>query len=87
MLGPCLRAQEDGGRIERFIENHDKSYTIRRRTMETWTSMPDSAAKKVIESVNEMEVVRTKTLEEIEAIRDEKLIEILRLMLPKHPFY
>ena len=87
LLGPCLRAHVAGGGIERFIDNYDQSYSIRWRTMETWTSMPDSAAKKVIESVNEMEVVRTKTLEEIEALRDEKLIEILRLMLPKHPFY
>ncbi len=87
LLGPCLRAHVAGGGIERFIDNYDQSYSSRWRTMETWASMPSLAAKKVMESVNEMEVVRTKTLEEIEALRDEKLIEILRLMLPKHPFY
>ena len=87
ILGPCLRAHVAGGGIEHFIDNFDQSYSSRWKTMETWTSMPYSAAKKVIEGVNEMEVVRKKTMEEIEKLRDEKLIEILKIMLPKHPFY
>lgn len=87
LFGPCLRAHVAGGGIERFIENYAQSYGNRWRTMETWTSIPDSAAKKVIESVNEMKTVRTKTLPEIERLRDEKLFEILRLILPEHPFY
>lgn len=87
LFGPCLRAHVAGGGIERFIENYAQSYGNRWRTMETWTSIPDSAAKKVIESVNEMKTVRTKTLPDIERLRDEKLFEILRLILPEHPFY
>lgn len=87
IFGPCLRAHVAGGGIERFIENYNQSYNSRWRTMETWTSMPYSASKKIVESVNEMRVVHEKTLGEIERIRDEKLIEILRVMLPKHPFY
>jgi len=87
IFGPCLRAHVAGGGIERFIDNYDQSYSSRWRTMETWTSMPCSAAKKVMESVNEMGAVRTKTLGEIERLRDEKLVEILRVMLPRHPFY
>jgi len=87
LLGPCLRAHIAGGGIKRFIENYSRSYTSRWRTMETWTSMPPVAAEKIIESVKEMEVVRTRSLEEIERMRDEKLIEVLRLVTPDHPFY
>jgi hypothetical protein len=54
--------------------------------METWTEIPHSALQKVIKSVNEMEAIRTKPLEEIEILRNEKLIQILKLMR-KHPFY
>jgi len=87
IFGPCLRAHVAGGGIERFIDSYEQSYSSRWRSMEVWTSMPLSAAKKVKESVHEMGAVRTKTLGEIERLRDEKLIEILRVMLPKHPFY
>jgi hypothetical protein len=48
--------------------------------METWTSIPPSAAKKVIRSVREMEVVRTKTLEEIKNWRDEMLVKLLKVI-------
>jgi 3-hydroxypropionate dehydrogenase (NADP+) len=87
VLGPCLRAHIAGGGIERFIEKYSRSYSSRWETMEAWTSLPNTAAEKVIESVNEMKIVRTKTLGEVERLRDEKLVEILRLMQPKHPFY
>jgi 3-hydroxypropionate dehydrogenase (NADP+) len=87
LLGPCLRVHIAGGGIERFIENYGRSYTSRWRTMETWTSIPPVAAEKIIESVKEMKVVRTRSLEEIERMRDEKLIEVLRLVTPNHPFY
>jgi hypothetical protein len=46
--------------------------------METWTSIPPSAAKKVIRGVEEMEGVRTKTLEEIKNWRDRMLVKILK---------
>jgi len=48
--------------------------------METWTSIPPSAAKSIIKGVNEMEVVRTKTLEDIKSWRDEMLVKILKLL-------
>jgi 3-hydroxypropionate dehydrogenase (NADP+) len=87
LFGPFLRAHVAGGGIEQFIKNYTQSYGNRWRTMETWTSIPNSAIKKVVESVREMEAVRKGTLEEIEEIRDEKLAEILALISPKHPFY
>jgi hypothetical protein len=48
--------------------------------METWTSIPPSAAKEIVKEVKEMEVVRTKTLGEITNWRDEMLIRLLNVM-------
>jgi 3-hydroxypropionate dehydrogenase (NADP+) len=80
IIGPFLRIHLAGNGVERFIENYSQSYRNRWETMETWTSIPPSAAKKVIRSVKEMEVVRTKTLEEIKNWRDEMLVKLLKLI-------
>ena len=48
--------------------------------METWTTIPPSAVKKVVNGVNEMDIVLTKTIEEINKWRDEKLIRILKIL-------
>jgi hypothetical protein len=69
-----------GRGIERFIENLSQSYRYRWETMETWTSIPPSAEKKMVRSVKEMEVVRTKTVEEIEKWRDEMLVKLRNTM-------
>src|SRR3990172_5779546 len=66
IIGPFLRIHLAGGGVERFIENFSQSYRNRWETMETWTSIPPDAAKKVIKAAGEMEVIRTKTLEEIQ---------------------
>jgi 3-hydroxypropionate dehydrogenase (NADP+) len=80
IIGPFLRIHLAGGGVERFIENFSRSYRHRWETMETWTSIPPSAAKKVIGGVKEMEVVRKKTLEEIKNWRDEMLIKLLKVV-------
>jgi 3-hydroxyacyl-CoA dehydrogenase len=80
IIGPFLRIHLAGGGVERFIENYSQSYRHRWETMETWTSIPPAAAKKVIRSVKEMEVVRTKTLEEIKNWRDEMLVKLLKVI-------
>ena len=80
IIGPFLRIHLAGDGVERFIENFSQSYRNRWETMETWTSIPPSAAKKVVSSVKEMDVVRTKTLEEIKSWRDQMLVKLLRLV-------
>jgi 3-hydroxypropionate dehydrogenase (NADP+) len=80
IIGPFLRIHLAGGGVERFIETLSQSYHYRWETMETWTSIPPSAEKKMIRSVREMEVVRTKSLEEIEKWRDEMLVKVLHVM-------
>ncbi len=80
IIGPFLRIHLAGGGVERFIENFSRSYRHRWETMESWTSIPPSAAEKVIGGVKEMEVVRKKTLEEIKNWRDEMLVSLLKLV-------
>jgi 3-hydroxypropionate dehydrogenase (NADP+) len=80
IIGPFLRIHLAGRGIERFIENLSQSYRYRWETMETWTSIPPSAEKKMVRSVKEMEVVRTKTVGEIEKWRDEMLVKLRNVM-------
>ena len=80
VIGPLLRIHLAGNGVERFFENYSESYRRRWETMETWTSIPLSAAKKIVESVKEMEVVRTKKLEEIKGWRDQMLVKLLKVI-------
>jgi 3-hydroxyacyl-CoA dehydrogenase len=80
LVGPFLRIHLAGRGIEGFIENYSQSYRYRWETMETWTSIPPSAAKEVVREVREMEVVRTRTLKEITTWRDEMLIKLLKVV-------
>ena len=77
IIGPFLRIHLAGNGVERFIKNYAQSYRNRWETMETWTSIPPSAAEKIIKSVKEREVVRTKGLEEIKNWRDRMLVKLL----------
>jgi len=80
IIGPFLRIHLAGGGVERFFENFSRSYRHRWETMESWTSIPPSAAKKAIGGVKEMEVVRKKTLEQIRSWRDEMLVKLLKVI-------
>ena len=80
IVGPFLRIHLAGDGVERFIENFSQSYRHRWETMETWTSIPPPAAKKIVKSVKEMEVVRTKDLEEIKDWRDQMLVKLLKVV-------
>jgi 3-hydroxypropionate dehydrogenase (NADP+) len=74
IVGPFLRIHLAGDGVERFIENYSQSYRYRWETMETWTSIPPSAAEKIVKGVKEMEMVRSRKLEEIKIWRDEMLV-------------
>jgi 3-hydroxypropionate dehydrogenase (NADP+) len=77
-LGPLLRAHLAGEGIERFFENYSESYRIRWESMATWDSLSSQAAGANIKSIKEMEIVRTKSLAEIKAWRDEMLVKIIK---------
>jgi 3-hydroxypropionate dehydrogenase (NADP+) len=80
IIGPFLRIHLAGNGVERFIENYSESYRHRWETMETWTAIPALAAEKMVKSVNEMGVVRSKSLEEIKSWRDKMLIKLLKVI-------
>jgi len=80
IVGPFLRIHLAGDGVERFIENYSQSYRYRWETMETWTSIPPSAAEKIVKGVKEMEMVRSRKLEEIKVWRDEMLVKLLNVV-------
>jgi 3-hydroxypropionate dehydrogenase (NADP+) len=80
IIGPLLRAYLAGDGIERFIENYSRSYHIRWESMATWNSIPGRAVDATIKSVNEMKLVRTKSLKELKTWRDEMLVKILKVI-------
>ena len=80
LIGPLLRAHLAGDGIERFIQNYSESYRIRWESMATWNCISERAADATIESVNQMKLLRSKSLEEIKIWRDEKLVKILKLI-------
>jgi len=57
-----------------------ESYRLRWESMAAWNSLSDRAAGANIKSINEMEIVRTKSLTEIKARRDEMLVKILKVI-------
>jgi len=80
LLGPFLRIHLAADGVERFFEHLSRSYQYRWETMETWTSIPQSAVKAVVQGVKEIEIVKEKTLEEIKQWRDEMLVKILKVL-------
>jgi len=80
IVGPFLRIHLAGDGVERFIENYSQSYRYRWETMETWTSIPPSAANKIVKGVKEMGMVRSRKLEEIKIWRDEMLVKLLNVL-------
>ena len=48
--------------------------------MDTWTSIPCSGAKIVIDGLNRTALIREKTFEELYEWRDNRLIELLKIL-------
>jgi len=82
LMGPFLTYHLGGGQggIKYFIEHIGPSFSSCWKTMETWTSIPQEAARKVIEGVNQLEIVQTKSVKEITRWRDSKLAKLLELL-------
>jgi 3-hydroxypropionate dehydrogenase (NADP+) len=80
ILGPLLRAHLAGDGIARFFENYSESYRTRWESLATWTSLSSRAARANIESIQEMDILRTKSLPEIKNWRDDMLVQILKVV-------
>jgi 3-hydroxypropionate dehydrogenase (NADP+) len=78
-IGPCLRAHLAGNGIEDFVESYAESYKLRWESMAAWNTIPATMREPFIKSVNEMEVVRQHSLENIKKWRDKLLVEILKI--------
>ena len=78
-IGPLLRAYLAGDGIENFIEHYSESYRLRWESMATWNSMSPPVKECLINSVNDMTIVRDNSLAKIKAWRDRLLMEILKV--------
>lgn len=78
-IGPFLRAHLAGDNIERFFKNYNNSYRYRFETMETWTSFPPSAVDAVVKDVNQMPMVANKSIDELKAWRNDKIVKVLEM--------
>ena len=90
LIGPFLRMHIAGEGIEDFLTNFGESYRYRWESMETWTSIPPSAFKAVVEGTARMKTVRSKSPDEIRKWRDEMLVRVLKTVTqgetaPKEP--
>ena len=82
IVGPLLRVHLAGDGIENFLSNYAQSYRYRWEDMGAWTTIPKSAAKSVVKGIYDMEIVRSKTLNEIKAWRDEELVKLMKVLHP-----
>ncbi|MCW3979706.1 MAG: 3-hydroxyacyl-CoA dehydrogenase family protein [Candidatus Bathyarchaeota archaeon] len=80
IMGPYLTYHLGGGAggIEYLMRHIGASKSTWLETMAEWTVTPESVIEKAIQGVNEM--VGDKPLEELEAWRDERLVELLKLL-------
>ena len=82
LMGPHMTLHLGGGKggIESFITHLGPTYSTIWRDMDCWVKIPKSAAEKVIKGVDEMMKASGKSMEEIANWRDEKLVEILKII-------
>jgi 3-hydroxypropionate dehydrogenase (NADP+) len=80
ITGPFLRMHLAGEGIADFLANFMESYRYRWESMATWTTVPESAIKAVVEGTEHMDLVERKSLAEIRNWRDEMLVKLLCVM-------
>jgi len=78
-IGPFLRAYLAGDGIEDFVADYAESYELRWESMAAWNTIPVPMREPFIKSVNEMEVVRQHSLENIKKWRDKLLLEVMKI--------
>ena len=83
IMGPYLTYHLGGGSggIEYLMRHIGGSKATWLETMAKWTVTPESVVEKAISGVSEM--VGGKSMEELEHWRDERLVELLRLLWPR----
>jgi 3-hydroxypropionate dehydrogenase (NADP+) len=81
IMGPFLTLHLGGGPkgLEYHIDTIQHGFNEYWKSMDDWKEMPYHAAKKGIKGVDELEIVKKKTFEEMVKWRDDKLAKILRI--------
>jgi 3-hydroxypropionate dehydrogenase (NADP+) len=81
IMGPFLTLHLGGGPggLRYHIDTIQHGFNEYWKTMEDWKLMPYHAAKKAIEGVEQLPMVKEKTLQELIRWRDNKLVEILKI--------
>ena len=81
-MGPYLTYHLGGGSggIEYIMRHIGVAKEEWLKTMAKWTRTPDSAVENAVKGVAEMRLVKEKTYEELESYRDEKLIQLLKIV-------
>jgi 3-hydroxypropionate dehydrogenase (NADP+) len=82
IMGPFLTYHLGGGEegLQYFIDHLGPAFSAWWKSMATWTSIPPSAAKKAVDGVNQMEIVKAKGYEELVRWRDERLMKLLEVL-------
>jgi 3-hydroxypropionate dehydrogenase (NADP+) len=82
ILGPHLSYHLGGGKggIEYYLHHLGPAMAARWRTLATWTSIPSKAERKIINEIRKMKLLQEKHPDEIARWRDEKLIELLKVL-------
>ena len=82
IMGPYLIYHLGGGSggIEYLIRHIGVPKASWLETMAKWTVTPESAVEKAVRGVAEMGIVRERSMEDLERWRDERLVELLRLL-------
>ena len=80
LMGPHMTYHLGGGKggIEYFVDHLGPAFESWWRSMDTWTSIPDSSVKKVVDGVKDE--MGSRTLEDVVKWRDDKLIELLKII-------
>ena len=78
-IGPLLRACLAGDGIEKFVKEYADSYHLRWESMATWDTLSESIRERLVQSVNEMPIVRDNSMEDIKLWRDRMVGEVLRI--------
>lgn len=81
-MGSNLTLHLGGGEkgLKYLIEHLGRKYSEYWRDMAKWVSIPDSAAEKTVKGIKEMQLVRSKSFQELIEWRDEKLVALLKLL-------
>lgn len=82
ILGPHLSYHLGGGKggMEYYLRHLGPAMAARWRTLATWTSIPSSAERMLIEGIRDMKLVQENSFGEITEWRDKKLVELLKAL-------